>query len=246
MLSKSRVAPLQTMSIPRLELLSASLGLKLAKKVVDIYQISMDKMTFWCDSMNVLWWIKGRSRQFKPFVANRVGEIQSITNPAQWRYVPTKENPADLVSRGSSIDKLNSTSQWVSGPCFLRQLEENWPASKFEKPLEETMEIKKNVNTCFTTYAVPTKSNKEWRLDPTRYSKWTKLIRVTVWVKRFLDNCRSLKEHRDSGELTVDEIIDAENHSIRTMQQEQFSEEYKDLSKGKEIPSSSKILALQP
>ena len=50
--------------------------------------------------MKVLWWIRGRSRQFKPFVANRVGEIQSNTDPEQWRYVPTGMNPADILSRG--------------------------------------------------------------------------------------------------------------------------------------------------
>ena len=56
-------------------------------------------MTFWCDSLNVLWWIRGMSRKFKPFVGNRVGEIQSLTQPAQWRYLLSKENPVDLVSR---------------------------------------------------------------------------------------------------------------------------------------------------
>ena len=54
-MSKSKVAPLQATSIPRLDLLSAVLGLRLAKKLVDAFQLSMDVVTFWCDSMNVLW-----------------------------------------------------------------------------------------------------------------------------------------------------------------------------------------------
>ena len=70
--SKSKVAPLQATSIPRLELLSAVLGLGLARKLVNVFQLSMDVVTFWCDSRNVLWWIRGRSRRFKPFVANRI------------------------------------------------------------------------------------------------------------------------------------------------------------------------------
>ena len=40
-LSKSRVAPLKTTSTPRLELLGASLGLKLAKKIIDMYEIKI-------------------------------------------------------------------------------------------------------------------------------------------------------------------------------------------------------------
>ena len=80
-MSKSKVAPLQATSIPRLELLSAVLGLRLARKLVNAFQLSMDVVTFWCDSMNVLPWIRRRSRRFKPFVANRIGEIQSITSP---------------------------------------------------------------------------------------------------------------------------------------------------------------------
>ena len=59
------------------------------------------------------------SQKFKPVVANRVGEIQSLTQPAQCRYVPSKENSTDLVSQGLSIDQINKNSQWLSRPEFL-------------------------------------------------------------------------------------------------------------------------------
>ena len=54
----------------------------------------------------LLYWVRGRNTKFKPFVANRVGEIQSLTNPEQWRHVPTKQNLADLVTRGLSVSAL--------------------------------------------------------------------------------------------------------------------------------------------
>ena len=45
-------------------------------------------------------------RQFKPFVANRIREIQEKTSPQQWRYVSTKENPADAMSRGLTAEEF--------------------------------------------------------------------------------------------------------------------------------------------
>ena len=44
---------------------------------------------------------------FKPFVANRIGEIQLFTSPNQWRYVPTEFNPADYLTRGLKVLELN-------------------------------------------------------------------------------------------------------------------------------------------
>ena len=50
--------------------------------------------------------LKGHSRVYKPFVANRIGEIQSCTNPSQWHYVPTELNPADYLTRGLNVPDL--------------------------------------------------------------------------------------------------------------------------------------------
>ena len=84
--AKTKVAPLAATSIPYLELMAAILGLRLTESVSRIYSGGLGKAVLWSDSMSVLWWIRGRSRIFKPFVANRVGEIQSLTNPKQWRF----------------------------------------------------------------------------------------------------------------------------------------------------------------
>jgi len=46
-----------------------------------------------------------------------------------------------------------------------------------------------------------------WRLDPKRFSSWTKLVRVQAWVRRFIDNCRS--PNRERGGLKAEEIEDA-------------------------------------
>ena len=86
--------------------MGAVTGLRLASSVANALQVSVKQVKFWCHSMNTLWWIRGHSRSFKPFVANRAGEIQSMTSPEQWRYVPTQDNAADHLTRGMSASTL--------------------------------------------------------------------------------------------------------------------------------------------
>ena len=55
MMKLREIRTIEDNKIPRLELLSASLELKLAKKIIDVHEINMEKVTFWCDSRNILW-----------------------------------------------------------------------------------------------------------------------------------------------------------------------------------------------
>ncbi|PIK56861.1 hypothetical protein BSL78_06264 [Apostichopus japonicus] len=127
--SKTKVAPLKALSISKLELMGAMLGLKLAGSISSVLCYRLEDVVFWVDSQNVLYWIRGRSKLFKPFVANRVGEIQHLTNPAQWRHVPGKDNPADLASRGTTVVKMIEHEKWSSGPEFLYGDPTCWPVN---------------------------------------------------------------------------------------------------------------------
>ena len=139
--SKSRVAPLHAVSIPRLELMAAVVGLRLAKTIGMVLKIPKHEWLFWSYSMDVLHWIHGRSRKFKPFVANRVREIQSLTNPEQWRHVQTKQNPADLLTRGLGVSALIEEERWWKGLAFLVQEEAEWPEKKIEAKVLPDMEV---------------------------------------------------------------------------------------------------------
>ena len=75
---------------------------------------------------------------FKPFVTNRVGEIQSLSDPEQWRHVPTMQNPTDLLTRGLSVCTLNGNEGWWKGPAFLMQEETEWPQTKLEPKRKPT------------------------------------------------------------------------------------------------------------
>ena len=73
--SKTRLSPLKAMSIPRTELIGAVIGLRLTKQISSALEIPLSQATFWVDSMNVIYWIHGQSRNYKPLVSHRVGEI---------------------------------------------------------------------------------------------------------------------------------------------------------------------------
>ena len=82
-----------------------------------------------------------------------------------------------------------------------------------------------------------------WRLDPKRFSSWTKLKRIQAWVRRFIDNCRS--PNRERGELKAEEIEDTAIQVIRGAQRKAFPDEYLALQRQRELPKKSKLLGIQ-
>ena len=74
--------------------------------------ISKNVITFWTDSTSVLWPIRQHNRRLKPFVSNRIGEIQMFSSPDQWRYVPTKVNLADHLTQGVKLSELTKLKTW--------------------------------------------------------------------------------------------------------------------------------------
>ena len=120
------------MTIPRLELMGAVLATRLAKNLVKV--LTVESVTFWVDSTNVLYWVRNQSRNFKPFVANRIGEIQRSTNPDQWRHIPGEINPADIPTRGLSATQLSQSKVWMEGPEILKEDESTWPEKLPKNP----------------------------------------------------------------------------------------------------------------
>ena len=116
--SKTRVAPLQTLTIPRLELLSALLLARLTTAVSSVLDSAIPDFTIECytDSTVALHWIRGTR---KLFIQNRVNEIRQKITPDRWKHCAGVTNPADLSSRGIAIAELHVSRLWRFGPDWL-------------------------------------------------------------------------------------------------------------------------------
>ena len=121
LIAKARVAPVKVVTVPRLELLGAVLSTSLVACInsnLD-HPFNENNTYYWTDSMNVLCWLRNQSRDLKTFVANRVSHIQRHSDISQWQYINTTQNPADLATRGLSVEQLQNSDLWWKGPELL-------------------------------------------------------------------------------------------------------------------------------
>lgn len=82
--AKSCLAPLKSVSIPRLELSAATLSVHQDRMLKREFEIPLsDHSVFWTDSMSVLCYVKNENRRFQTFVANRIAIIRDGSNPDQ-------------------------------------------------------------------------------------------------------------------------------------------------------------------
>ena len=84
MMAKSRLAPLKTMTIPRMELSAVVLATRLDRMIKQEISIPTDSSTFWTDSTCVLRYIENKDKRFQTFVANRISAILDQSTASQW------------------------------------------------------------------------------------------------------------------------------------------------------------------
>ena len=244
--AKARVTPLKAISIPRLELLAAMLGLRLAVRVSNLLQI--EDLVYWSDSMDVIYWIHGQSRQYKPFIAHRIGEIQEKSIPSQWRHVPGHKNPADLATRGAKLDEILADSVWTNGPEFLYESEECWPETKkLEKiGLSEDAQKDSGKSQVSSTIVVESDRQENNPIDSSRFSSWLRLTRTTAWVLRLVQIARSKEKSQfQKPYLEVQEIEKAEEYWIRQIQYKKYGDTIQRLINRKPNPSGP-LRSLRP
>ena len=101
--AKTRVAPLQSQTVPRLELLSSLLLSKLMVAVRNSLQPQLTSLDVRCytDSQVALYWICSKDKEWKSFIRNRVREIRRNVHPDLWNHCPGKPTLLTYCPGGS-------------------------------------------------------------------------------------------------------------------------------------------------
>jgi len=215
--AKSRVAPVKAVTIPRLELLAATIGARLATSILKELEQRDIALSFWSDSSTVIAWIK-RDEHWGVCIWNRVQEIRELTSKESWRHVPGVMNPADLSSRGCTVQQLLQT-RWWEGPAWLKLPAEDWPSGE-PQPDEEILEQERRK--CIVSSLLCKEGQTVWYYAFSRI--YDKIVRVLAWVLRFVNRCRKVRANQGSGKVVQwEEIMLAEKCVIRYVQKDSFA-----------------------
>ena len=220
--AKTRVAPLQAQTIPRLELLSALLLSRLITSVSDGLKSTLPQLELRCftDSQVALFWICGTDKEWKPFVQNRVAEIRRLIPPKCWNHCSGETNPADLPLRGLTLLELSVNQLWRNGPEWLgNRLTPQEETDVVDMPEECATEMKAKSQTAHSLLAPNSKPTVGEIMDCKDYSTISRLLRVTAYVLRAIKRFKagsSMVNH--STVLTTEELADSERLWIKHAQ----------------------------
>ena len=225
-MGKSRVIPLKKITVPRLELTAAVVAVNIGKFLQRELKLPNVKSFYWTDSNVVLGYIRNTSKRFHVYVANRIEQIHSHSNPDQWRHIGGKINPADLASRGMSANNLMNSSIWFNGPEFLKETTTFLPNGDLFPVDDNDPEVKK----------VQVLSTETEPIEPfiarfERFSSWNRLRRTIGYCFLFTKKLKyKIKlKHGQVNEkppiMNVELIHQAENAILRSVQSHIFSKE---------------------
>jgi len=233
LIGKARVAPLTVVTIPRLELTAAVLSVKMSEFLKREIHLPVSREYFWTDSRVVLGYIANEARRFHVFVANRVQMIRQSTEPSQWFYVQSKDNPADHASRGLNVTELQG-STWFTGPDFLQQRRIEAEPVTAELQLGDP-EVK-------SARSLHTETSEHADLLPRleRCSSWSMAVSVVARLQRLADGVKG------THSPTVDERHRAELAIIRLVQRDSFPDAVDILGSSKTLPRSNRLYPLEP
>ena len=227
--SKTRVAPLRSQTIPRLELLSALL---LAKLMTTVFQalkleVPLGQLTCYTDSKVVFYWLTSVNREWKQFVQNRVNAIKKLIPVESWRHCPGRDNPADLPSMGMSPLQLFKELSWLGGPGWLYEHQsDKLKPQEMIIPRECLTEMKiiqgaHSMLSCEHDVYGPI-------IESERFSSFRKLLRVTAFTFKFIDLLKFKPRYHGepvNPQLTAADLVNSQVYWVKASQKPLLDDE---------------------
>ena len=127
---------------------------------------------------------------------------------AKWAYCDWR-----LIKRNASNEL---EERWQKDPKFLNQPEEQWPNQQvMSVELQEIQRKRRKTEAVLSVVTVTT------AINSIKFSKWKRLVRVTAWILRYVQNLRcKRKPKKEIDPLTSDELVRGEEFWIKTAQGE--------------------------
>ena len=170
-MSKCKIMPVKTLTIPRAELQAAVMASIIGNYLMNVLKVEISAVHYYTDSTAVLHWLSHPAKRYHIYVANRVQCLLSNSDATQWHYITTGMNSgADLLSRGAEV--VSDVDAWFYVPKFLSAADICLPQPLHEETSDETVsslviaETDPNVFGPIFSY----------------YSSWTKIIIIIIYT----------------------------------------------------------------
>ena len=231
-IGKARVSPLKQQTIPRLELQAAVYAIRMRRTIINETTFNIVDVHHWSDSSSVLHWISNTHERHKIFIANRLSEILDHSQRSEWRYVPSKLNPADNATRGLPASEIQSNSDWLRGPSFLNN-KDQWPEMPFSYSSKDNIWTE-------ASFSIITMTTHTKFINYSRFSKWSRLLNVVIACLKFTNKLRRIRITHTEAQLKATSLL------FKISQGESFANEIISLGRNQPISPKSRIINFSP